>query len=93
MKRFYLVIVLCFLSMGYVTPEPPKIEDKSTYEYLRTLRNRLNRLDVTTVNPSGSRLGNYGDMILYKDGSTFSLMINVSSPNGNSWKGINLTDI
>lgn len=83
-----LPICLLFIGAGYVTPEPPKIVDKSTYEYVRTLRNHLNRLPVVITNPSGVRIGDYGDMILYKNGSTFNFMVNVSSPNGTTWKGV-----
>ena len=91
--RWLMSISICLVlisSLGFATPEPPKIIDKATYEYVRTLRNNLNRLPVVVSNPSGVRLGDYGDMILYKNGATFSLMINVSSPNGKAWLGVNL---
>jgi len=91
MKKIIILLICIFsIGAGYVTPEPPKIADKSTYEYVRTLRNHLNRPDVTTTNPSGVRLGDYGDMLIYKNGTTFNLMINVSSPNGKTWLGVNL---
>ena len=89
-KLWIILVLISSVGAGYVTPEPPKIADKSTYEYVRTLRNHLNRLPVVIVNPSGVRIGDYGDMILYKNGATFSIMVNVSSPNGTVWRGVNL---
>ena len=87
MKKIFL-LPLVFLLMGFSVPEPPKIADRPTYEYLRTIRNNLNKPQVVTTNPSGVRLGEYGEMIIYKNGTSFYLMVNTSSPNGTSWLGI-----
>jgi hypothetical protein len=73
---------------AYVVPEPPIGAEKSTYEYLRVLRNNLNKVQITTTNPSNVRLGDYGEILIYKNGATFNLMINVSSPNGKTWRGV-----
>lgn len=91
MRQLFILIILCLVSMGFITPEPPKIEDKPTYEYMRTVRNHLNRLDVVSTNPNGSRIGDYGDMVLFKSGANFYIEVCVSSPNGTSWKGIQIT--
>ena len=93
MKRFYLLIALAIISLGFVPPEPPKIVDKSTYEYVRMLRNNLNKPQVSTSNPSSVRLGDYGELLIYKNGSDFYLMVNVSSPNGTTWKGVQIQDV
>ena len=92
MKKIYSLFLIPFL-FGFVTPEPPKIEDKATYEYLRTIRNNLNKPQVVTVNPSGVTLGSYGDILIYNDSGTFYIMVNVSSPNGKTWKGVVLGTI
>lgn len=86
---FICLIFVCSISYaGYVTPEPPKIADNSTYNYVRALRNNLNKPQVVTKNPNGNINGEYGQLMIYNNSGTFYLMVNISSPTGTTWRGI-----
>lgn len=83
------MIVLWF--SGYNTPEPPKTEDRSISEYLRTLYGKIGNLEVVTVSPNGVTRGKYGDCIIYTDSIKFYLECETTSPVGTAWKGVQLT--
>ncbi len=79
-------------AINYVLPAPPKTEDaRSLYNYLNTLYGRFNQLQVTTQDPNGNIVENYGSTILYVNGSTYILEVQTTSPNGSTWVGINLS--
>lgn len=80
-------------SSAYILPQPPKIEDKPTYEYLRLLYNRYNHARVVTVSPNGSQLGDYGEFEILLNAGNYYLEVNTSSPNGKVWKGVQLTAV
>lgn len=88
-----LIIIFAIFSCAYILPQPPKIEDKPTYEYLRLLYDRYNHMRVVTVNPNGSQLGDYGEFEMLLSGGNYYLEINTSSPNGKVWKGVILAAV
>lgn len=96
--RIYILVLfaftVCFILTAYNTPEPPRIDNRSVSEYLKLLHNKIDNLKVVTGNPNGSVKGNYGDMLLYSaTGPIYYFTVNVSSPNGTTWKGIQLGGI
>ena len=99
MIKYILIIFLVFLTMNaiassslnYTIQAPPKsIEDKSLYYYLNTLYSRWNTLQVTEQQPNVNIEGNYGNIIVYKNGATFYLAVETTSPSGTTWQGIAL---
>lgn len=96
MRVYYLWIALISLVffVGYNTPQPPVIKDKSIYQYMKILRDKLGNLEVITGNPNGSVRGRYGDVLLYQaTGPVYYISVNVSSPSGVQWKGVVLTGL
>lgn len=78
-------------SINYALPSPPKDENVlSLYQYLNTLYNRWNTLQVTTQEPNGNVDANYGNIIIYYDGTDYWLSIQTAKPDGTVWKGIKL---
>lgn len=86
MKRIFTLLLIVVLFSGYKTKEPPKIEDKDTSEYLKILRNKIDVFEVVTTAPNGNYNGRYGQNVVYKNGTDYSLWTCVSSPSGTSWQ-------
>lgn len=96
MKKRYLLLAIgsFFLLTAYNVRQPPKIDDRSVSEYLKILYNKISNLEIVTANPNGSARGKYGDMLLYAaTGPVYYITVNVSSPNGFNWKGVQLGGI
>lgn len=97
MRYLYIIlIVLCtFLLSAYNTPEPPKLMERSNQEYLKILYNKIQNIEVVNYppKPNGNIQGKYGDMLLVASGSIYYFEVNVSSPNGKSWRGVQLSPI
>ncbi len=103
MKRLilgiFLGLSLSFLVSLYadrVSSPPPlqgKYEDSKSViqHYLKELSINIHRLEVTTVNPDGSRRGKKGDMVLLQTGGKHYLEINTDS--STTWHGEELTDV
>lgn len=82
------MIVICLIFSAYKTKEPPKTEDKTVEQYLKVLRNKVDVFEVVTTAPNGNYFGRYGQNVVYKNGSDYSLWTCVSSPSGTSWKTV-----
>ena len=102
MRNFLFIILFLIIAikgwgapvlqdLNYILNAPPKTEDeKSLYQYLNTLYGRWNTIQITIQEPNGNITANYGNIIVYKNGSTFSLAVETTSPSGKTWKGIAL---
>lgn len=77
--------------LNYILQAPPKTEDSnSLYYYLNTLYQRWNTLQVTTQEPNANIEANYGNIIVYYDGSNYWLSVQTTTPSGTVWKGVKL---
>lgn len=96
MRKFYYVFLIVSLSIcvsGYKTKQPPKMDDKTTEQYLKTLYNKINILEVVTTNPNGNYKGRYGQTVMLFTGGNYYLETCISTPNGTSWRGIQITAV
>ena len=95
MKRIILLLILSvplLVWAGNIQPPSPRI-DNSVREYLKTIADNFNNLEIVTTNPDGNRTGKYGDVVLLNVSGTYYLEICVSSPTGLVWRGIQLQDL
>ena len=93
MKRIILLLILSvplLVWAGNIQPPSPRI-DKSVREYLKTIADNFNNLEIVTTSPNGARTGDYGDMVLLVTGGNYYVEVCVSSPSGTVWKGIVLS--
>ncbi len=93
--RFLLTILFilsCVPCWGAKIPEPPPIMDKDVRTYFKVLYDNFNNLEVVTTNPDGSRNGRYGDLVVLLTGGNYYLEICMSSPDGTTWFGTQLTN-
>lgn len=80
--------------LNYVLQAPPKTNNElSLYQYLNTLYSRWNTLQITTQEPNGNVEANVGNIIVYKNGSIYSLAVEINSPSGTNWTGTTLGGI
>ena len=61
-----------------------------TYQYMYQIYSNWNKIQVTIQEPNGNFQGNYGQLIIYKNGSTFYLATETTSPQGTTWVGVQL---
>ena len=87
----FIILIPLVVWAGNIA-QPPVIQDKVTKEYLKTIADNWNKLEVVTSNPDGSRSGRLGEMILLNSSGTYYLEICTSSPDGTVWKGTQLSD-
>lgn len=81
-------------SLNYVLQAPPKDESPlALYSYLNMLYQRWNVLQLSTQEPNGNIDSDYGQQIIYNDGTDFWLAIETTSPHGTTWKGIKLGSV
>lgn len=101
MKKILLILLFVFLfsttvfaipvlqDLNYILSTPPKTEDtKSLYNYLNTLYNRWNILQIATTEPNGNIDADVGQQIIYNNSGTYYLAVQTISPHGTVWKGI-----
>lgn len=68
---------------------PSKDPNKtSQYNFDNAMYTHFNQLQVVTTDPNGNRLGNIGDMVMYKNGSTYTPKIEITSPSGTVWQSM-----
>ena len=89
-----LIALLLFTSICFAEEmkNPPPVKDTGLYDYLLTVKDKINRLRVLESDPDNSAIGRVGDMVLFKDGSTFYLDICISA-SSSRWYGIKLRDL
>lgn len=96
MKLWILLLAIFSIAASpnnWTIPNPPTRGDdlRSDYNFKNVLYNHFNQLQVVTTNPSGNRQGNFGDMVIYQaTGNVYKFEVEITSPNGNSWQGVNL---
>jgi hypothetical protein len=72
--------------LNYTITAPPKTEDQqSMYQYMNSLYQRWNVMQVTTTDPNGSVSSDYGALVVYNNGSNYSLRMQTATPNGTAW--------
>lgn len=93
MKKL-LIFLFLFSGVCYAgNISDPPVDNKISIQlmqYLKEISDNFNQLEVVTTNPDGSRLGNYGDIVLLITGGNYYVEICVSSPNGTVWRGVQL---
>jgi len=89
MRILAILLLSCSLAWAEAT-EPPVIQDATVQQqqYLQDLYANQNIPRTVTVNPNGTRYGNYGQIVRYFDGSSYELFTCISSPNGKSWQSL-----
>ena len=81
-------------SLDYILLSPPKTDDATNlYQYLNTLYNRWNQLQVTTQEPNVNLNANYGNIVVYYDGTNYWLAVETTAPNGTTWVGTKLGSV
>lgn len=92
----FLSLLMGILSIAanpnWTISSPPKGDDlRDNYQYNHTLFSHFNQIETVTTNPNGNRQGPIGAMVMYQaTGNVYKFEIQVNSPNGNLWQGINL---
>jgi hypothetical protein len=82
-----LFIFITGVAYAGVMPDPPTVDDsKATLKYFKTIHDNMNNLTVVTQDPNHNRNGRYGDMVIYKNGATFTVKICVTEPSGTGWQ-------
>jgi hypothetical protein len=82
-----IILIEASLAFANRIPAPPKIDNITVAEqqYLQTLYNQHNILEVTSTNPNGSRRGNNGEVITFSSGGTVYIGVCTSTPSGYNW--------
>lgn len=102
--RNLILIIIFFVSMSvgvfaapalqdldYILQSPPKTLDPlSLYQYLNVIYSRWNTLQVSTQEPNANISANYGNIIIYYDGSNYWLAVQTTAPSGTTWSGVKL---
>jgi hypothetical protein len=83
MKNFILGLILgSFISIAYagIISSPPPLPDEPPAEqaYLQEIYDNINKLEIVTVAPNGSKKGKKGQVILYNNSGTFTLWVNTT---------------
>ena len=71
--RWLLFIPLVFITANVLAKDisaPPPLETEPAAEqhYFKDIYDKWGKLEVTTTNPNGNRLGKPGDTVVYKNG-------------------------
>lgn len=101
MKYIFLILFVSFSStvfaipllsdLNYVLQAPPTTENNLTlYTYLNTLYQRWNVLQISIKEPNANIDADYGQNIIYFDGTNYWLAVQTTSPHGENWVGIKL---
>ena len=88
MRFALLFMLLCSTAYAELSAPPPTIVDAALNQYVKSLYNEHNKLEITNVAPNGNRNGRYGQVVIYENGGVYNLWNCVSSPNGTSWTQI-----
>ncbi len=85
MKKLILLLTIPFL-MGLISA-PPRDDKLSiqTQQYLGDIYSNLNKLDFVDLDPNGSRIGHYGDMVIYNNSGVYTVKVCTSEPSGTTW--------
>lgn len=90
-----IIILLLYGNLWAELPAPPILRDLpvQAQQYFKILYDNHNKFEVVTTDPNGSRRGNYGDMVIYKDivGGTWFICVCISTPNGTVWKEVQIS--
>ncbi len=84
MKRFIFGLIAGFVlscavaKAGIITSPPPSDIPVQTQQYLFNIWQNMNRPEVVTSDPNGSRKGKKGDLVLFNNSGTFSLEVNTT---------------
>lgn len=77
----FLLTVFLFSNVyaDFIPPPPPLQKlPVELQQYLRTISDNFNNLDVVTTTPNGNRYGKIGDLIIYNNSGTFELFVNTT---------------
>ena len=68
--------------------DPLKDDNKKISDYFTEIYNNLHNLEVVETTPDGNRRGSYGDIVIFKNASLYSVYVNSSSNAivGTEWK-------
>ena len=85
MRKFIIGIIVGFLLStlvayaGIINSPPPLPDTEVTLQqYLFEIWQNMNRPEIITTNPNGSRSGKVGDLISFNDSGTYKLFINTT---------------
>ena len=106
MRRFVAGVVLGLMlgtvitAYPFRTGAPPTFTDFENFSQVMQLNRYLSdiweitngkyTMNIKTTNPDGSDSGNVGDMVLFNNGGTYYLEVNVDG--STTWRGVLLTD-
>lgn len=92
----FIILILLITGIAYAeeisAPPPLKNEPVAEQLYLWELYNNWNNLEITTLNPNNNRLGDTGDIIIYKT-SLLEYYLSVNIDGAYHWWAIQLTDV
>lgn len=66
------------------TPPPMPELPVTAQHYFKEISDNFNKLDVLTATPNGVRNGTDGQIVIFNDGGTYKLMVNVGT--GQVWQ-------
>lgn len=96
MKWLYFIpfILITTVALGKTIPSPPPLKDEPPAEqhYFQTLYDNWNKLEETTTNPNGNRLGKKGDIVLYK-APYILYYFSINIDGAYHWWAVEITDI
>ena len=76
----YRIIILLLIAQpvfaGTISSPPPSDIPVQTQEFLFDVWQNINRPEVVTSDPNGSRKGKKGEMVLFNNSGTFTLEVN-----------------
>lgn len=78
-------------SVDYVMPAPPiSTSTLSLYQYLYNIYQHWNTMQITTQEPNGNFVENYGAFLVYYDGTHYWIAMETTAPSGSTWVGVEM---
>lgn len=88
-KILLILLLLTSVCLAGNLRNPPAVKEPGLYDYLNVIRDNFNNLPITETDPDGTTPGKAGDMLLFRNGSTYYLEICVIASE-NTWQGVKL---
>ena len=85
-----LLIGLAAPVMGGQIPAPLKVTDQEVLLYLRRIYDEWLNVPIVTTSPNGSRIGRFGDIVVWNDSGTYRWRVNTSQTpgEGTTWSSL-----
>ena len=89
-KKILFILFIPVLAWGNTIEQPPVDGNLSvqTSQYLQTLYNNLNKVNITTTDPNGNIRGDLGELRIYNNTGNLTMKVCTSSPTGTTWDNV-----